>query len=266
MQKMVKRGRRVTSKNKTMMQQQQTDYIPLTQTHEPLTQEQEEVLEKAKKETGNIAFLLPIAQILMTSSLVLTRLSLKSHPHVIFLYSMQIPIHIIGFFMSRYFMLKRQRENTILFTNCNHYLITGLFTQSVFLGSKKDRPEFIRKIIPLLYKITKWEADQAFTTQQSHMLRKIASKSYWHKNEPDLVAAALVGLLALHDDKSKGILTKLAAKSAKSGDTSEKWVSEAAKICLDQWEVRWVQPSYPNLTEQFLMQNTQTQNMKNEVP
>jgi hypothetical protein len=66
-------------------------------------------------------------------------------------------------------------------------------------------------------------------------LQQIASEPYWRRNEPDLVAAAFVGLVALGDDESKVVLEKLAHHPWKA---SEKWVGEAAQMCLKDWETR----------------------------
>jgi hypothetical protein len=114
-------------------------------------------------------------------------------------------------------------------------VITGFLTYATFCTPIKKRDEYSKALIPLLYAITAKEASSAFTKKQRKQLQAIASKPYWHKHEPDLVGAALVGLIALNDSESREILEKLAQKS---WPESEKWIGEAAKLCLEKWCLR----------------------------
>ena len=122
---------------------------------------------------------------------------------------------------------------------CDDPCITGLLISAVLKGRKEERSLCIKTLIPLLYSLNNREAAEAFTPNQRVMLRQIATNPYWRKNEPDLVGATLVALVALEDEKSKKVLQKLASHS---WETSEKWVGQAAVMCLEQWGNRWQTP------------------------
>jgi hypothetical protein len=122
------------------------------------------------------------------------------------------------------------------FFGCKNPLAAGILTKAIVVGRDKHRPECIATLVPLLYDMTDGEADSAFNEEQKQMLREIAAKPYWRKREPDLVAAALVGLATLGDARSTATLLNL---TRKSWQKQERWVGQAAAICLEQedaWE------------------------------
>jgi hypothetical protein len=132
--------------------------------------------------------------------------------------------------------IKQYIENGFLKSQPHQAPVTaGFLTYATFYTPIKKRSEYNKALIPLLNKMTSKEASRAFTKRQRKILRQIASESYWHTHEPDLVGAALVGLVALNDFDSKEILTKL---SQKSWSEQEKWMGNAAKLCLEKWGTR----------------------------
>jgi hypothetical protein len=126
-------------------------------------------------------------------------------------------------------------EKARVLTSGTDPIITGILTKAVVIAKEKDREAFVVPLIPLLYSINKYQATDAFTDEHRQILRNITSRHYWHKHEPDLVAAALVGLVALNDNKSNAVLEKLAKRRWKR---SEAWIGEAAVICLKEWLTR----------------------------
>jgi hypothetical protein len=130
-----------------------------------------------------------------------------------------------------------QKKVEILF-DCTNPLVSGVLTKLIIMGRKKDRAKCVETLIPLLYKIDKYQATQAFNAEEAQMLRNIAVGSYWRKHEPDLVAASLVALIALDDHRSKQLLKKLAARSWGQHKHKDAWVGEAARRCLQEWNKR----------------------------
>jgi hypothetical protein len=136
--------------------------------------------------------------------------------------------------------LKRYQEDAPKLFHCDDALVSGVLTKAVVIGKREDRKECIASLIPLLYRLNNRQAAEAFTSEHRQILRNIASRAYWRKHEPDLVAAAMVALVALDDISSKHLLEKLAGRVWKPSET---WVGEAAKICLKQWGTRWETPA-----------------------
>jgi hypothetical protein len=136
--------------------------------------------------------------------------------------------------------LKRYQEDVPKLFHCDDPLVAGVLTKAVIVGKREDRKECITSLIPLLYRLNNRQAAEAFTSEHRQILRRLASQVYWRKHEPDLVAAAMVALVALDDSESKQVLKKLAGRAWKPSET---WVGEAATLCLKRWGTRWETPS-----------------------
>jgi hypothetical protein len=119
--------------------------------------------------------------------------------------------------------------------HCHNTAVCGALTGLLFIVPKSNRQIYIDALIPLLYSVNTKDAETSFTKNQRKQLRAIATKPYWRKQEPDLVAAALVGLVALNDYESKQTLENLAQRK---WSKSEAWVGNAAKMCLAEWGKR----------------------------
>jgi hypothetical protein len=135
--------------------------------------------------------------------------------------------------------LKQFQNDAPKLFHCEDVLVSGVLTKAVVVGRREDRKECIASLIPLLYRLNNRQAAEAFTAEHRQILRRIASQAYWRKHEPDLVAAAMVALVALEDSESKQVLKKLSGRAWKPSET---WVGEAATICLKQWGTRWETP------------------------
>jgi hypothetical protein len=135
--------------------------------------------------------------------------------------------------------LKQFQNDAPKLFHCEDVLVSGVLTKAVIIGRREDRKECIASLIPLLYRLNNRQAAEAFTVEHRQILRRIASQAYWRKHEPDLVAAAMVALVALEDSESKQVLKKLSGRAWKPSET---WVGEAATICLKQWGTRWETP------------------------
>jgi ligand-binding SRPBCC domain-containing protein len=202
-----------------------------------LTDEQEKILEETKKhgKWSSLFHVLAIFQLIWG----LTWMSGMFH------HLFQPPLVFVAFpFAPLNFMQWRQLSNfqdkTRKLYSCTDTAVAGVLTKAVMVGKKEDRAACVATLIPLLYIINNRQAAMAFTSEHRKILRNIASRPYWRKHEPDLVAAALVALVALDDSKSRDVLERLAKKSW--GNT-EMWVGEAARLCLKQWGNRWETPA-----------------------
>jgi hypothetical protein len=131
--------------------------------------------------------------------------------------------------------LKDTQKDIKLLSACDNPLAVGALTKAILICLKKDRSTCIKTLIPLLYTINNQQAEEVFTQEHAGMLRAIVTKPYWRKHEPDLVAAAIVALVAVHDSKSKNVLERLSWHSWRH---AEAWVGEAAKMCLTEWDKR----------------------------
>jgi hypothetical protein len=216
-------------------EQEQTDY-------KPLTEEQKKLLDIIQSQADielpvwYIFLALPVLGMIMITYGIWDLNLWREYIYLRRWMSLTLLITILsGVFLRSYTKRKHIENNFSNLLPHQDVMITGFLTYATFFTSSKEQKNYIDLLIPLLYRITTKEASRAFTKKQRKQLMDIASKPYWRKNEPDLVAAALVGLVALGDLESKGVLTQL---SKQSWSESEKWIGEAAKICLKEWGTR----------------------------
>jgi hypothetical protein len=210
-------------------------------TIQPLNDEQDMLLEKLKKEKSDISMFVirTVLHILQIFLYIWVQIFLNSK-------NISIPLYLklcftILVIANLYVVINHFNDSHVFRKQVKSLLpsdsptIVGVLTKAIVIGGKKNRDIFVASLTPLLYSITSEQAKEAFTEEHTKMLRAIATKPYWRKQEPDLVAAALVGLVALNDNESKQTLENLAQRK---WTKSEAWVGDAAKMCLAEWGKR----------------------------
>jgi hypothetical protein len=211
-----------------MMQQQQA-------TIQPLTDEQKTLVEDIKTVPPYfIVYLLVRVSAVLLFSTAFHFGYHKGRMEDIFYLLLQLFIlgNMFNSIVPRFLRVQQQAPKLC---HCHNTTVGGALTGLLFIVPKSNRQIYIDALIPLLYSVNTKDAETSFTKNQRKQLRAIATKPYWRKQEPDLVAAALVGLVALNDNESKQTLENLAQRK---WTKSEAWVGDAAKMCLAEWGKR----------------------------
>jgi hypothetical protein len=208
------------------MQQQTATYPPLTEEQEGLLK----ILQTEGKTSQQPWLYIAIGTVKLLTFWWLMPLPLKGLDSIPYFLTLFLSIMWIS--LGWYLINKRKNLEIDIaaFFGCQNPQAAGILTKATVIGKDKHRPECIATLIPLLYSMTDGEAFSAFNDEEKQMLRDIASKPYWRKHEPDLVAAAIVGLSKLDDERSIAALQRLAGKT---WDKEERWVGQAAKMCLE---------------------------------
>ena len=106
------------------------------------------------------------------------------------------------------------------------------FITYIFRSQKKQKPIF-QALQILLESLTKSDLFY-FTEIQEKALQQLAQNKRIHREYPDLAQAIIVALYILHTPTDKVILEKIA--KSKPTNKSEEWVTEAALLCLREWD------------------------------
>jgi hypothetical protein len=208
------------------MQQQATTYPPLTEEQNGLLK----ILQNEGKMPQHPWLYIAIGIVKLLGFWIIISLPLKGNDRHFPFSFLIMGILQISLGWSQINKRKNLEIDIAAFFACKNPLAAGILTKATVAGRDKHRSECIATLIPLLYEMTNREADNAFNKEEKQMLREIASKPYWRKHEPDLVAAAIVGLSKLGDARSTAVLQKLATKPWEKQD---KWVGQAAQLCLE---------------------------------